>query len=475
MGIVVRQSIKSVIVTLGGVLLGGLIAVLSTRFFPKHEMGFRENLIKVSTWTTYLAMFGFNYTILIWGQKYPPGHEKRSSFLAVTTLIPLIFSVVICALFFAAEPFLDSIYSPRDAAMMRRYIWLFPLLTFFTCMISWLEGYLQAMHKTALQNLGREVIARIIYIALIILFAFDLISFHTFLWLYVILYIVPFLFLLMIAMRNPGFHFKYVKGSFSKSEIREIIGFSGYHMLTAASTVLILQLDAFLLGPLGGFEQVAVYSIATLSIAMLRNPTRVIGIAATPAFSKSYNDGDTTGLKDLFARSSVNMQIIGVGMFALVYVNINNIQEIMALIKGGFGEIKGLIMILMLGQLFDMMTGLNYELISVTRFFRFNFWIALILMVIVFGLNFLFIKEYGIFGAAWGTTIGLIIFNIAKAAFLWKKLQMQPFSKATLYILGAGAVAGGLAWLIPNLGNVFADGIIRSLVFGALMWYALFR
>jgi hypothetical protein len=42
MGIVVRQSIKSVIVTLAGVVLGALITILSTKFFPKAEMGFRE-------------------------------------------------------------------------------------------------------------------------------------------------------------------------------------------------------------------------------------------------------------------------------------------------------------------------------------------------------------------------------------------------------------------------------------------------
>jgi O-antigen/teichoic acid export membrane protein len=342
-------------------------------------------------------------------------------------------------------------------------------------MIGWMEGYLQSLHKTAMQNMAREIIARIIYIVLITLFAAGVISFSTFIWLYVVLYIVPFLFLLMVALRNPGFHFQYVKGLFSTAEIKEIVRFSGYHMLTAASTVLILQLDVFLLGPLGGLEQVAVYSIATLAISMLRNPTRVIGIAATPAFTKSYNQGDMADLRDLFSRSAINMQIIGIGMFALVYVNIDNIQDIMAIIKGGYGQIKPLIMILMIGQLFDMITGLNFELIGVSKYFRFNFWIALALMVVVFVLNYLMIRAMGIYGAAWATTIGVILFNIAKAIFLWKKMQMQPFSKATLYIIVAGLVAGALAWLIPFLGNTFLDGICRSTVFAVLMWFFLYR
>ncbi|MFA6059317.1 MAG: oligosaccharide flippase family protein [Taibaiella sp.] len=255
MGIVIRQSIKSVIITLGGVLLGALIAVLSTRFFPKNELGFRENLIKVSIWASYLAIFGFNYTVLIFGQKYPPGDEKRSSFLAITGIVPLVFSIIVSIVFFIIEPYLSEIYHDEDAVMMHQYRWLFPILALMTSMISWMESYLQSLHKTALQSLAREIIARIIYIVLIILFALQIISFHAFIWLYVVFYLIPFFFLLYVAMRNPGFHFSYKKGIFSSKEIKEIFRFSGYHMLTVVSTVLILQLDVFLLGRLVGLSK----------------------------------------------------------------------------------------------------------------------------------------------------------------------------------------------------------------------------
>lgn len=475
MGIVIRQSIKSVIVTLGGVFLGGLIAVLSTKFFPKDEFGFRENLIKVSIWASFLAIFGFNYTLLIYGQKYPPGHEKRSSFLAITSIIPLAISILVSAVFFIAAPFLDNIYGSRDAGMMRQYLWLFPILTLLSAIISWMEGYLLSLHKTALQNIAREILARVIYIILIILFASGIISFHTFIWLYVILYLVPFLFLLFIARRHPGFHFTYRKGVFSSAEIREIVRFSGYHMLTVASTVLILQIDVFLLGPLGGFEKVAVYSIATLAVAMLRNPTRVIGVATMPAFTKSYNEGNTIELKDLFRRSSVNMQIIGVGMFALVYVNINNITGIMGMIQQGYSQIRPLILILMVGQLFDMITGLNFELIGISKYYRFNFWIAITLLALVFILNYFLIREMGIYGAALSTTIGLVVFNFAKTFFLWKKMDIHPFSKATVYIFIAGILSGAAAWIIPDPGNVFADAVCRSILFCVLMWFILYK
>ena len=455
--------------------MGAVIAGLSARFFPKAELGFRENLIKVGLWVSYLGIFGFQYTLLIFGQKYPPGHKARSTFLTVSVIFPIIFSIIVCAAYFIAYPFLGRLYQGNDAVMMKQYFLLFPLLSVFGAMILWLEGYMQSMHKTALQNFAREILARVIYILLIVLFACNVISFSTFIWLYVLGYLVPFLYLLIIAKRNPGFTFGFDRSVLPLSEIKELIRFSGYHTLTVVSSVLILQIDSFLLAPLKGFSVVAVYGIATLAVAMLRNPTRVIGIAATPAFTKSYNDGNMDELKDLFNRSAVNMQIIAVVMVGLVYVNIHNVGAVMAMIKQGFGDIEGLILILMLGQLFDMYTGLNYELIGVSKYYRFNFWIAIVFMIIVFLLNYFLIRQFGMYGAAWATTTGLLIFNIAKSYFLWIKLKMQPFSMASVKILVLGVIVGLLCWCIPPVFNTFVDIVVRSSLFGGLLWFAFYK
>src|SRR5690606_11570757 len=129
----------------------------------------------------------------------------------------------------------------------------------------------------------------------------------------------------------------------------------------------------------------------------------------------------------------------------------------------------------MIGQLADMITGLNYELIGVTKYYRFNFWIALFLLAVTITLNFLLIPYWGIFGAAWATTIGLVIFNLVKTFFLWKKLKMQPFHRNSLKILLAGLISWGICWLIPYLGNPFVDTFFRSLLMLLLYGLLLYR
>lgn len=476
MGIVIRQSIKSVVVTVGGVLLGALITILSTRYFPKTEFGFREILIKVALQVSYIGLFGFSLTTVIYGQRYPPGHKARGTFLTLMLIFPLITTCIVCAGYFLFADYIGYIYqNGSDARMIREYLVLFPLLTFLSTAMSWMEGYLLALNKTALQNFAREILARIIYITLIILYACNIIGFSTFIWLYVVLYLVPFIFLVWVAMRSPGFRFEYHKGMFSRAEVKDIFRFSGYHMLSIISSVLLLQLDAILLAPIRSFKVVAVYSVATLAISMLRNPTRVMATAAIPSFTHHYNENNMKLLSSMFSRSVVNMQIIGIGMFIIMYLNINNIVSVMAMVQEGYEEIGLLIMILMIGQVVDMASGFNSELLSVTKYYRINFWISVLLLVIVFLLNYFLIRRIGIYGAAWATTIGLVVFNLLKAFFLRVKLGMHTYKAGGLRILLIGIIAGGAAWLIPNGLPVFADIFVRSALFCGLYWFLVYK
>lgn len=477
MGIVVRQSIKSVFVTIIGVVLGGLVTLLSSHYFPKAEYGFTQNLIGIVTSVSLFSLLGFTSALLIIGQKYPVGHPARGTFLTICAVVPLVFSFLIGGLFYIIkEPFLN-LYQPEDAARMREFFILFPIFTIIFVVLAWIEGYLQALNKIAIQTFARELLFRIFYIALIFLYGFNVIDYKQFIWLFVFIYLLPISFLVFIASRAGGFAFQFVKGTFTFKEIKEIIRFSAYHMLTMVSMVLIFQLSILLLGPLSsdGLEAVAVFTVASFVVAVLRSPTRVMGVAATPTFSKVYIDGKIKELRSLFQRSSVNMQLFGIAAFALVYLNIDSIQEMMSLVQTGYGEIKGLILILMIGQLADMITGFNYELIGITKYFRFNFWLAFFILIFVFLLNYFLIKEMNVYGAAWATSLGLVIYNILKSFFLWKKFKMQPFTKTTLKITILALLSASIAWIIPEINNTFIDLVVRSLVFSIPFVYFVLK
>jgi O-antigen/teichoic acid export membrane protein len=60
------------------------------------------------------------------------------------------------------------------------------------------------------------------------------------------------------------------------------------------------------------------------------------------------------------------------------------------------------------------------------------------------------VPQFGIFGAAWSTTITIVVFNAAKCWFVWKKLNMLPFSGRTIRVVAAAMPALAAGLLLPH-------------------------
>src|SRR5690606_30628969 len=71
---------------------------------------------------------------------------------------------------------------------------------------------------------------------------------------------------------------------------------------------------------------------------------------------------------------------------------------------------------------------------------------------------------WGIYGAAWGATLALIIFNACKMLFLWWKMRLQPFSVKSLGVLAAGLVAALTVYFIPFRLPPIVDGVLRTAI-----------
>src|SRR5690606_37371580 len=141
--------------------------------------------------------------------------------------------------------------------------------------------------------------------------------------------------------------------------------------------------------------------------------------------------------------------------------------------KEGYEVIEPLVWILMLGRLFQMSTGLNAELISISRHYKFLFRISVLLVVMIVILNRWWIPQYGVFGAAWSATIGFFVFNLLKMVYLWYKTGIQPYTLNSLKVLISGAVAAAAGYFLPYMWHPVADTGVRSLVlllvFGSML------
>ena len=122
----------------------------------------------------------------------------------------------------------------------------------------------------------------------------------------------------------------------------------------------------------------------------------------------------------------------------------------------------GIIIVLALARLFDLATSFNGEIIMYSKFFKFNFWSGVLMVVIGIATNLVFIPIYGILGAAIATALTLTFINTIKIIFIYIKMGFLPFNSNMLVALFIGLVVLSVDYLTPELENVYLNLLARS-------------
>jgi O-antigen/teichoic acid export membrane protein len=323
--------------------------------------------------------------------------------------------------------------------------------------------------KVAIAIFMREVVLRLLNILLIVLFIFKYISFDALMYGTVFVHIVPVAILFILSKRTKGFKLSFDWTIFSKKEKKEIIHFAWYHLLTGITLSVMGLIDSLMLSPLdkGGMNTVGVYSIAVFIMSIVVIPYRSMSTASVPDLTRSFEANDMDRMRNLFQRGGINILIAAVAMSIIILMNTPNaVIFLNSLSTTGedYSALYGVVPILVLGRLIDMGTGLNSEVLSISKHYKFNFRISIVLIVLMFLFIGALVPRMGIYGAAWGATLALILFNISKMIFLWVKMRLQPFSKKSLGVVVSGAIAMLSVYFIPYKFDPIIDTSIRTTI-----------
>lgn len=449
MGIVFRQSIKTTIVTFLGALLGAAVILLSTRLLPPQLFGFSRNLQSQALVGSQILLMGMHSTLLVYIEKYPPGSKGRPLLITLSLLAPFVLTLILGAVFIALKPVIVPLYQEKDIALVSRYFLWLPLYALLWGLLSLLEQFLISQMKVAVATFMREVVLRILNIILIILFALGLVGVEFFIIAGVLVHIMPVVFLFILAAKTGSFNFSLDFSRLSKDEYKDILDFAFFHSLLNASLNLLAYVDVLMIAPLdkNGMVSVAVYSAAGFIISIYQIPYRSMATAATPLLIRAFEEKDLGKVKDLFNRSGINIQLVCVGMAAIVIGNLQNI----AVFGPRYEAAGSIVLILLAGRLIEAATGLNDQMLSISKHYRFNFYLTICLVICIIALNLVLIPRYGVLGAAFSTSISLIIVNLIKYIYLWNKMGLKTFTKGSIYILFSGFAAVLLVHLIPSV------------------------
>lgn len=123
--------------------------------------------------------------------------------------------------------------------------------------------------------------------------------------------------------------------------------------------------------------------------------------------------------------------------------------------------------------LINMATGFNGEIITYSKYYRFNLIAVGILVVLNVALNLLFIHlGYGIAGVAWASFISMTIFNISKLLFIYKKFGLLPFDGKFFKMGFIFLLAGFALYILPQLGSHLFTLIYKTTVYAGITVFA---
>ena len=122
-----------------------------------------------------------------------------------------------------------------------------------------------------------------------------------------------------------------------------------------------------------------------------------------------------------------------------------------------------------------MVTGVNGEIIIMSRYYKFYIIAISLLAVFIIISNYYLIPAYGLAGAAAASLLSVLVFNLSKLIFIKVKFNMQPFTVNTLKVLLLGAAVFLMIQYLPRNPNPMVDIFIRSSIITFIYCFAIIR
>lgn len=472
MGIVIRQSIKTTIVT----YIGFAIGYVNTLFiFPlvlsKEQIGLTRLLISVSFLFATFASLGAGNIPNKFFPYFRDEKKQHNGILSFILSIGLLGFVLFVVVFFLLRDVIFDIYSKNSPMLLEYYFYFIPF-TLVVVLTTIFESYLIVQQKPILPAFVREILMRLLMMLGLTAIYFSFFTFDTFTNSIIIYYLLGLIILIIYVKREK---ILFLKTSFqiTKSQhFKEMLAYAGYVIMYSASATIIANIDSLMISAYSGLGSAGIYTIAFFIAAVIEIPKRSISQVVVPIVSQANKEGNIAKLKELYQKTSLNQLIVGSLIFLGVWCNIENVFK---LIPNGeiYAQGKWVVFYIGISKLFDMATGVNQEIVGTSKYYKIDLLFYLFLVVIAIITNLIFIPLYGITGAAIASAFSIFLFNTIRFLFLLYVFKIQPFSLNTLKVLGVFLLTLLVSYIITPINNFVLDLILRSLMvvvlFGGLM------
>lgn len=254
---------------------------------------------------------------------------------------------------------------------------------------------------------------------------------------------------------------------------KNIFNYSFFAFLGNIGNYVAIKIDTVMIGEYQslGMEELGVYRVLISIISLISIPQLGLFNISAPMINQHIAENEFEELDRFHKKTSLSLFFIGAVLFSCILVGF---PFLATLIKNGtmLRESEPVIWIIGMAVLFDLSTGFNGNIISLSKYYRFNIVVMLFLAFLTIALNYYFLENtsLGIVGVALATAISLTIYNLTKIIFNYIKFKVQPLTIEMIYTSIICSLAITVAIILPNFENDILNLIYKPAVVLVLLF-----
>ncbi|GEC72167.1 Membrane protein involved in the export of O-antigen and teichoic acid [Flavobacterium flevense] len=467
MGLVLNQSLKNTIITYIGFGIGAINTIYLYPFFLGATYYALNNyILSAAAIIMPLLAFGMQNTLVKFFSQCKTDKEQ-DEFLSFAVLFPLVLSIpllLIYVLFYGDI----SDYLSKVNPIVKDFLWLIPFIgicmAYFEIFYAWARVQMHSVFGNFIKEVGLRLFSLIALVGVY----YDWISPVEFIYVTAVIYFLAFVVTMFYAFYLKKPHFQIAV----PNNVKDITVYTFFIILSGGVATLLLDIDKIMLNQYIKIENIAYYSVATYIALVISVPSRAMHQIVYPITAKLMHEEKHDELNDLYKKTSINLQIVGGYVMLCIFVNINQLYEMIPPEYGG-----GIYVVFMIGlsKYFDLILGNNNAIIFNTKYYRAVLFLGVVLVFLTVGLNMIFIPLYGILGSAFATLLSITLYSVAKLAFVVKRLHLYPFTNQTLYSLGLTFILFMLFYFWDFTFNSIISIVLKSVLVSLAYIYLNYR
>lgn len=469
MGIIIKQSIKGSIWSYLGVALGFVTtAYLFPNYLSTDTIGLFGLLLAYSVLLSQLVSLGFNG---VTARLFPYFRNKKNGhngYLFVSSVVLILGTCIFLMVYFVVSPVLIE-SNLEKSKLFADYVYLIIPITFFTAVFTFFDVYNKLLYDAVFGTFLQEFLQRILILIVTLLYIIKIFDLNQLIIAYAVAVCLKAIVIFFYLLRRKEIDFRPRLNFIDRQLRKEMISVSAFSILAGFGSTIVFNIDKIIVNQMIDLGSTGVYTIAFYFGALVVIPSRPLLKISGTIIADLWKKNDLNEISSIYRKTCLNQFIIGGLIFIGIWANIGNIMKILG---PEYYSGRWVIFFVGLGYLVDMVTGANNQIISFSKYYKIMLLFVVALIILVVANNLIFIPVWGITGAAVASALSMLLNNLMRYIFLYKKFHFQPFNYRFILVLVFLMIAYFLSLLIPEM-ELILDIAVRSLFLTFIFGYLI--